>query len=173
MDTDIQRLVLSYCKKNYNKWKYLFDRDDFIQECYLIILSNMNKYNNTLSKLSTYIYNVLSNTWGTFLNSKKGKQLCFEKSILPIEFENDEQEEISLENFSNLNESTSVTDYIDHMENMRNLKNLVPYMRSYTFEYYILGTSVTDLAKKYNTTKQNMSQKIQYNIKFLKSLFTK
>ena len=170
MDRDLYRLVHGFCRKNYSHWEYLYDYDDYVQDSFVKILSVIDRFDSNKSSLSNFVYDILLNYWCWFRKFHKYHQDRFERNLMSIEYD----EEVDNANFNLddrvINDQKLVVEEMEEIEEQDWLTAITPYLNKYSYDYYIKGRTMTDIAKEHNTTKQNISAKIQRNINKIKKL---
>lgn len=170
MDRDLYKLVHGFCRKNYKYWEYLYEYDDYVQDSFVKILSVMDRFDGTKSSLSNFVYDILLNYWCWFKKFHKYHQDRFERTFMSIEYDDDtDNADYNLDERV-INDQKLIVEEMEEIEEQDWLTEITPYLNKYSYDYYIKGRAISDIAKDENTTKQNISAKIQRNIKKIKKL---
>jgi RNA polymerase sigma-70 factor, ECF subfamily len=152
--------------------KYLYsckmEYDDLFQELVINLWQNVDKFDKTISKISTFIYNISKNYCLNKIKKLKRNKNDIIKTILISEIDIDK---LSKENICDNNFS-----FIDNY-NRDDLTFILNYIKNESStlfkDFYFNNLTQKDLVKKYNFSQANISQKIKNEIKKYKKIFNK
>lgn len=170
MEKELWKIVHGYCRDNYKYWEYLYDFDDYLQDSFVKILSILDRFDKTRGSLSGFIYKMLHRHWCYYRTFHKYHQDRFERTFMSIDYDEDNDNADYNLDERVINEQKLVVEEMEEIEEQDWLTAITPYLNKYSYDYYIKGRTMTDIAKDENTTKQNISAKIQRNINKIKKL---
>lgn len=163
---DVVSLVNKYIS-SHSRYQFLYGTfEDMRSEMLLEVYKKINKYDENRSKLSTFIYIV-----------------CYTKIRRDLEYTNRkerwETQVISLDTpIRSDSEILQLRDVIpdehnfeDNIQNKEILKNISAGISKETYEYYILGIPMVDIAKETGVTKQEISRRIKANVRRLANIY--
>ena len=163
---DVVSLVNKYIS-SHSRYQFLYGTfEDMRSEMLLEVYKKINKYDENRSKLSTFIYIV-----------------CYTKIRRDLQYTNRkerwETQVISLDTpIRSDSEILQLRDVIpddnnfeDNIQNKEILKNISAGISKETYEYYILGIPMVDIAKETGVTKQEISRRIKANVRRLANIY--
>ena len=163
---DVVSLVNKYIS-SHSRYQFLYGTfEDMRSEMLLEVYKKINKYDEDRSKLSTFIYIV-----------------CYTKIRRDLQYTNRkerwETQVISLDTpIRSDSEILQLRDVIpdehnfeDNIQNKEILKNISAGISKETYEYYILGIPMVDIAKETGVTKQEISRRIKANVRRLANIY--
>lgn len=163
---DVVSLVNKYIS-SHSRYQFLYGTfEDMRSEMLLEVYKKINKYDENRSKLSTFIYIV-----------------CYTKIRRDLQYTNRkerwETQVISLDTpIRSDSEILQLRDVIpdennfeDNIQNKEILKKISAGISKETYEYYILGIPMVDIAKELGVTKQEISRRIKANVRRLANIY--
>lgn len=163
---DVVSLVNKYIS-SHSRYQFLYGTfEDMRSEMLLEVYKKINKYDENRSKLSTFIYIV-----------------CYTKIRRDLQYTNRkerwETQVISLDTpIRSDSEILQLRDVIpdennfeDNIQNKEILKKISVGISKETYEYYILGIPMVDIAKETGVTKQEISRRIKANVRRLANIY--
>ena len=86
-DKDLCKIIYKASSILFPNYSNLFhdDMEEFQQQCCVLMLDNIKKYNSSKGSISTYIYNVLPLLINRWLLSKEGKTFIYNSNNIDID----------------------------------------------------------------------------------------
>lgn len=163
---DVVSLVNKYIS-SHSRYQFLYGTfEDMRSEMLLEVYKKINKYDENRSKLSTFIYSV-----------------CYTKIRRDLQYANRkerwETQVISLDTpIRSDSEILQLRDVIPdehnfegNIQNKEILKKISAEISKETYEYYILGIHMVDIAKELGVTRQEISRRIKANVRRLANIY--
>lgn len=128
----LKKMIVSFIKK-YNYNDPIYSKEDLIQEGYIALITNIDKYDPTIASLSTFVYYIL---WAHYSKLFKG---CIRHPNIHIEY----SEEHKMDMVAQLNAQRAINSIQEILDNSNDVVNN-------NFLKYVEGYSSTEISKQLN-----------------------
>lgn len=163
---DVVSLVNKYIS-SHSRYQFLYGTfEDMRSEMLLEVYKKINKYDENRSKLSTFIYIVCYTKIRRDLQYTNRKER-WETQVISLD--------IPIRSDSEILQLRDVipdeNNFEDNIQNKEILKKISAGISKETYEYYILGIPMVDIAKETGVTKQEISRRIKANVRRLANIY--